>query len=115
MIGKDSADAAGGLNVSEIMVSSESLGSVSRGVDERRQQPSVNGIGDDPNLDPFPFYYYRDHSNDVDPDSLSPLTPPGRVPNFPAKMHAILCRSDLEDIVCWYVVSPNILSLRLKT
>ena len=28
-----------------------------------------------------------------------PLTAPGRVPNFPAKMHAILCRADLADIV----------------
>ena len=48
-----------------------------------------------------PFYYYKDFSNVSDPDSLTPLTPPGRVPNFPAKMHAILSRSDLTEIVCW--------------
>lgn len=35
---------------------------------------------------PRPYFYYRDFSQDVDPDPLTPLTPPGRVPNFPAKM-----------------------------
>jgi HSF-type DNA-binding len=48
-----------------------------------------------------PFYHYRDFSQEVDPDPLTPLTPPGRVPNFPAKMHAILSRPDLTDIVAW--------------
>jgi hypothetical protein len=48
-----------------------------------------------------PFYHYRDYSQEVDPDPLTPLTPPGRVPNFPAKMHAILSRPDLTDIVAW--------------
>lgn len=52
-------------------------------------------------LRPYPFYYYIDHSTDVDPDPFAPVTPPGRVPNFPAKMHAILSREDLADIVCW--------------
>lgn len=55
----------------------------------------------DPNLQPAPFFYYKDYSEMPDPDPLSPLTPPGRVPNFPAKMHAILSRTDLADIVCW--------------
>lgn len=50
---------------------------------------------------PFPFFYYKDFSTIKDPDSLTPLTCPGRVPNFPAKMHAILSRSDLADVVCW--------------
>ncbi len=57
-----------------------------------------------PNLDalqPYPFFYYKDYSTKPDPDSLTPLTPPGRVPNFPAKMHAILARSDLADIITW--------------
>lgn len=36
-------------------------------------------------LQPAPYFYYRDHSMDVDEDPLTPLTPPGRVPNFPAK------------------------------
>jgi hypothetical protein len=48
-----------------------------------------------------PFYYYRDFSREIDPDPLTPLTPPGRVPNFPAKMHAILSRADLADVVAW--------------
>lgn len=50
---------------------------------------------------PAPYFYYRDHSTEQDPDPLTPLTPPGRVPNFPAKMHAILSRKDFEDIVAW--------------
>jgi len=52
-------------------------------------------------LRPFPWFYYRDFSHEEDPDSLTPLTPPGRVPNFPAKMHAILSRPDLADVICW--------------
>jgi HSF-type DNA-binding len=52
-------------------------------------------------LKPAPYFYYRDHSMEADPDPLTPLTPPGRVPNFPAKMHAILSRKDFADIVAW--------------
>jgi HSF-type DNA-binding len=52
-------------------------------------------------LQPFPFYYYKDYSQVLDSDPLTPLTLPGRVPNFPAKMHAILSRLELQDIVCW--------------
>mmetsp|Transcript_17926 Transcript_17926/g.26530 ORF Transcript_17926/g.26530 Transcript_17926/m.26530 type:complete len:380 (+) Transcript_17926:16-1155(+) len=52
-------------------------------------------------LFPAPFFRYRDFSREIDPDPLTPLTPPGRVPNFPAKMHAILSRPDLSDIVAW--------------
>lgn len=52
-------------------------------------------------LESYPFFYYQDHSNAIDPDSLAPVTPPGRVPNFPAKMHAILSRPDLAEIICW--------------
>jgi hypothetical protein len=50
---------------------------------------------------PYPFFLYNDFSTEADPDSLTPLTPPGRVPNFPAKMHSILSRPDLADVVCW--------------
>lgn len=50
---------------------------------------------------PFPFFYYKDFSSETDPDPLTPLTPPGRVPNFPAKMHSILSRQDLADIISW--------------
>jgi HSF-type DNA-binding len=52
-------------------------------------------------LKPYPFFYYEDFSAHVDPDPLTPLTPPGRVPNFPAKMHSILSRPELAEIVCW--------------
>ena len=48
-----------------------------------------------------PFFYYRDFSQVTDDDPLTPLTPPARVPNFPAKMHAILSRPDLSDIIAW--------------
>ena len=52
-------------------------------------------------LFPAPYFYYKDYSEVSDPDPLAPLTPPGKVPNFPAKMHAILSRTDLADIVAW--------------
>jgi len=54
-----------------------------------------------PPLQPYPFFRYADYSTEKDPDSLQPLTPPGRVPNFPAKMHSILSRPELHDIVSW--------------
>lgn len=49
----------------------------------------------------YPFYYYQDFSNEPDSDPSVPLTAPGRVPNFPAKMHAILSRDDLSEIIGW--------------
>lgn len=54
-----------------------------------------------PTLGPAPFFHYKDFSQHPDPDPLTPLTPPGRVPNFPAKLHSILSRPDLADIVSW--------------
>lgn len=48
-----------------------------------------------------PFYHYRDYSIMRDPDPLTPLCIPGQVPNFLAKLHAILARSDLEGIITW--------------
>lgn len=50
---------------------------------------------------PHPFYHYRDHSRDVNPDPLTPLTIAGRMPNFPAKLHAILSQPDFADIIAW--------------
>lgn len=44
---------------------------------------------------------YKDQSKTVDPDPLSPITAPGRVANFPAKLHAILARRDLSHIITW--------------
>lgn len=48
-----------------------------------------------------PFFHYTDFSQQIDPDPLTPLTAPGRVPNFPAKMHSILSRPELRDVICW--------------
>jgi HSF-type DNA-binding len=48
-----------------------------------------------------PLYQYRDFSRELDMDPLTSLTPPGRVPNFPAKMHSILSRSEFEEIISW--------------
>jgi len=52
-------------------------------------------------LKPAPYFYYRDFSQAPDDDPLTPLTPLARLPNFPAKMHAILSRADLADVVTW--------------
>jgi hypothetical protein len=48
-----------------------------------------------------PYFYYRDFSTLPDPDPATPITAPGRIPNFPAKMYAILSRKDLSDIITW--------------
>jgi hypothetical protein len=48
-----------------------------------------------------PYFYYRDFSSLPDPDPSTPITAPGRIPNFPAKMYAILSRKDLSDIITW--------------
>ena len=55
----------------------------------------------DKDLMPYPYFYYRDFSTEKDPDPLTPLTPPGRVPTFPAKLQAILSRADLADVIAW--------------
>lgn len=52
-------------------------------------------------LKPAPFFFYKDFSEEEDPDPLTPLTAPGRVPNFCSKMHAILSRAELKGIVTW--------------
>jgi hypothetical protein len=66
-----------------------------------RVSPSNNFRHSARELQPAPFFYYRDFSREPDPDPLTPLTTPGRVPNFPAKMMAILSRADLADVVAW--------------
>lgn len=48
-----------------------------------------------------PYFFYRNFSDLPDPDPSKPITAPGRIPNFPAKMMAILSRPDLADIICW--------------
>lgn len=48
-----------------------------------------------------PYFYYRDHSHLADPDPSKPVTIPGRIPTFPAKLLAILSRPDLAEIISW--------------
>mmetsp|Transcript_17605 Transcript_17605/g.35838 ORF Transcript_17605/g.35838 Transcript_17605/m.35838 type:complete len:501 (-) Transcript_17605:226-1728(-) len=54
-----------------------------------------------PELKPAPFFYYSDHSLEQDDDPLTPVTAAGRIPTFPAKMHAILTNPALQDVVAW--------------
>ncbi|CAB9526770.1 stress transcription factor A [Seminavis robusta] len=61
---------------------------------------------------PYPFFHYRDFSTETDPDPLTPLTFAGRMPNFPAKVHAILSRSDLTDIISWLPHGRSFLVLK---
>jgi hypothetical protein len=48
-----------------------------------------------------PYFDYTDHSHVTDINPSVPLTAPGRLPNFPVKMLAILSRDDLSHIVSW--------------
>lgn len=50
---------------------------------------------------PYPFFDYTDYSQEKDSDPFILLAPPGKVPAFPAKMHAILARPEFSDIVAW--------------
>ena len=52
-------------------------------------------------LNPAPYFYYVDHSRDINDDPLSPLSPVLSVPNFVIKLHAILIREDLSDVIAW--------------
>jgi len=52
-------------------------------------------------LRPYPYFYYRDFSQVSDPDLLMPLTGPGHLPKFFAKMHSILSREEFSHIVSW--------------
>ena len=49
-------------------------------LDTALTQPVENSLmpGKEPMA--YPFFYYRDHSTEEDPDPLTPLTLPGRVP-----------------------------------
>lgn len=71
-------------------------------------------------LRPAPYFYYTDRSQEIDDDPLTPLTPPGRVPNFPATMHAILCDPALKDVIAWQphgrswrILNPRELEIRV--
>lgn len=61
-------------------------------------------------LRPFPYFYYTDYShlnkerlstNKSNQPSTFALTRPGHPASFPVKLHAILTREELTDIITW--------------
>lgn len=52
-------------------------------------------------LRPAPYFYYRDHSREVDANPLTPLATTLSVPNFVTKLHAILLCDSLSDVIGW--------------
>ena len=52
-------------------------------------------------LKPTPYFYYIDHSRDVDEDPLAPLSPALTIPTFIIKLHAILIRDSLRGVIGW--------------
>lgn len=95
----DSPDAAGGFKVGKVPRQEPVAPAAAMGPVPPPPAPAASAIVVDP--EPYPFFHYKDYSTKPDPDALTPLTPPGRVPNFPAKMHSILSRPDLADVICW--------------
>jgi hypothetical protein len=95
---EDSPDAAGGFKVGKV-ARQEPIAPVAMGPPLPPPAQAVPAPVVEPA--PYPFFHYKDYSTKPDPDELTPLTPPGRVPNFPAKMHSILSRPDLADVICW--------------
>lgn len=92
---EDLPDMAAGFSVKRARVAEEEA--APQNMDAEPADESEDGTL----MNPAPFFYYNDRSKEEDPDPLLPLTLPGRVPNFPAKMHSILSRDDLADIICW--------------
>ena len=52
-------------------------------------------------LRPAPYFYYIDHSRDVDSEPNALLSPALSVPNFIVKLHAILANDELGDVIAW--------------
>lgn len=69
------------------------------------QERVSDAAGNDPNPSPkisAPYFFYKDHSTAKDPDPSIPITKPGHIPNFPAKIYDILTNQpDLTHIVSW--------------
>jgi hypothetical protein len=95
----DSPDAAGGFKAGKVSRIEPIAPEAAMGPLPPPPVLAASAIVVDP--EPYPFFHYKDYSTKPDPDALTPLTPPGRVPNFPAKMHSILSRPDLADVICW--------------
>lgn len=84
----DSADAAGGMRAAKMSRSEQYVAPVAApvvAVPSALAAPAPAKTEDVRELQAAPYFYYRDYSMEVDDDPLTPLTPPGRVPNFPAK------------------------------
>mmetsp|Transcript_5518 Transcript_5518/g.12038 ORF Transcript_5518/g.12038 Transcript_5518/m.12038 type:complete len:285 (-) Transcript_5518:2218-3072(-) len=64
----------------------------------RRGSSSIRKIRE---LNPSPYFYYIDHSQDVDEKPLTQLSPALSVPNFIIKLHSILVRDILSDVIQW--------------
>ena len=52
-------------------------------------------------LKPAPYFYYRDHSQEVDENPHLPLVPLMSVPNFVMKLHAMLSCDSLSNVIAW--------------
>ena len=72
-----------------------------------QHQPSSSSSADgkpptqDRELKPAPFFYYRDHSQEVDENPHFPLVPLMSVPNFVMKLHAMLSCDSLSNVIAW--------------
>jgi len=55
----------------------------------------------DRELKPAPFFYYRDHSQEVDENPHFPLVPLMSVPNIVMKLHAMLSCDSLSNVIAW--------------
>ena len=67
---------------------------------------------------PAPYYFYRDHSKEMDDDPLTPITQAGHVPCFPAKMHAsefVSFECQLSPVIIVSTLGTHSLSFSLCT
>ncbi len=66
-----------------------------------------------PELKPHPFFYYSDHSLEMDDDPLTPITPAGIVPTFPASKLLLWPLDDLLWILLHISINPPTHPIRL--
>ena len=71
------------------------------GVKSEATESDVSLPAEDRELRPSPYFYYIDHSHDVDEDPFTPLSPALSVPNFIIKLHAILTCDRLNGVIGW--------------
>lgn len=68
---------------------------------QSRSARSHSGASETRKLRPSPYFYYVDHSLDVDSDPFTLLSPPLSVPNFLIKLHAILILDSMKGVIEW--------------